>query len=64
MKLILVLGLVISLFGIGCTTASKVKFGYWVNEKPYRGTLDKNKFHLRPYWQCTENFGPFKNIKC
>ena len=40
------------------------ELGYWVDEKPYRGTLDKNKFHVRPYWQCVEPFIPHKNKEC
>jgi hypothetical protein len=48
----------------GCSAASEVKLGFWVNEKPYRGTLEKNKFHVRPYWQCVENYKPFSNKEC
>jgi len=64
MRLILIIGLVVSLLIIGCSTGSKIKLGYWVKEKPHRGTLDKNKFHKKPYWQCTENIQPYKNMKC
>ena len=51
---------------IGCSnkSTSSQEIGFWVNEKPYRGTLDKNKFHVRPYWQCVENFTPYKNKEC
>jgi len=46
----------------GCSISTEL--GFWVNEKPYRGTLEKNKFHVRPYWQCIEDFKPFKNKEC
>tara|TARA_Y100001951_G_scaffold96737_1_gene95727 strand:+ start:171 stop:314 length:144 start_codon:yes stop_codon:yes gene_type:complete len=40
------------------------KFGFWVNEKPYRGTLERNKTHVHPYWQCVELNEPYNNKKC
>ena len=48
----------------GCSAVSEVDFGYWVKERPYRGTLEKNKFHVKPYWQCVEVFTPHKNKEC
>ena len=47
-----------------CTSGGMDNLGYWVNEKPYRGTLDKNKFHITPYWQCVEPFAPHNNKEC
>ena len=58
-KLIL-MGVIIS----GCSTVSEISLGYWVDERPYRGTLEKNKFHLKPYWQCVEVFTPYINKEC
>ena len=58
-KLIL-MGVIIS----GCSAVSEVELGYWVDEKPYRGTLEKNKFHLKPYWQFVEVFTPYINNEC
>jgi len=58
-KLIL-MGVIIS----GCSAVSEVELGYWVDEKPYRGTLEKNRNHVRPYWQCVEGFIPYKNKEC
>ena len=26
--------------------------GYWVDDKPFRGTIEANKFNKNPYWQC------------
>jgi len=58
-KLIL-MGVIIS----GCSTVSEISLGYWVDERPYRGTLEKNKFHIKPYWQCVEVFTPYINKEC
>jgi len=54
------MGVIIS----GCSAVSEVELGYWVDEKPYRGTLEKNRNHVRPYWQCVEGFIPYKNKEC
>ena len=58
-KLVLI-GVIIS----GCSAASKVDFGYWVKERPYRGTLVKNRNYVSPYWQCVEVFTPHNNKEC
>ena len=52
-----------------CTKSSNAvkgieEMGYWEDDKPYRGTLDKNKFHVTPYWQCVEPFTPYRNKEC
>ena len=44
----------IALIIIGCSAASKIKFGHWVNTYP-------GEFSI---WQCVENFKPYKNIEC
>ena len=36
----------------GCSPVPPDRSGYWVSEKPYRGTLRANRDHVRPYWQC------------
>ena len=36
-------------------------FGYYIDEKPLRGTGQFNKNNIRPYWQCVEGI---RNIKC
>ena len=58
---LLILAIVFSLSA--CASGVMGNLGYWVNEKPYRGTLDKNKFHVHPYWQCVENAWSTHNIK-
>ena len=32
--------------------ATPAKYGYWEDEKPFRGTIQANKFNKNPYWQC------------
>ena len=56
--------IMLALLLTGCSTVSEVSLGYWVDERPYRGTLEKNKFHVKPYWQCVEVFTPYKNKEC
>ena len=29
--------------------------GYWEADKPWRGTVEANKFNKNPYWQCVKN---------
>lgn len=47
----------------GCSVAPE-KFGFWVRDKPFRGSLQKNKNHVRPYFQCVEREVPYRSIKC
>ena len=52
-----------------CTKSSDAikgieEMGYWENDKPYRGTLKKNKNNTNPFWQCVEPFTPYKNKEC
>ena len=56
--------IMVALLLTGCSAVSEVSLGYWVDERPYRGTLGKNKFHVKPYWQCVEVFTPYKNKEC
>jgi len=57
---IILIGITIS----GCSPISEVNLGFWVDEKPYRGTLEKNKNHVRPYWQCVVPEPPYRSKKC
>ena len=52
-----------------CTKSSDTikgieEMGYWENDKPYRGTLEKNKNNVNPVWQCVEPFTPYRNKEC
>ena len=59
--------LMFALILTGCSTSTATsadKLGYWVDGKPYRGTLEKNRNNVHPYWQCVEGFIPYKNKQC
>ena len=46
----------ICLLLLGCAAVeSESEQGYWINEKPFRGTIPANKNNKRPYWQCVSN---------
>ena len=47
-----------------CASGDIGNYGYWVNEKPYKGTSDKKKFYTHPYWQCVNTFPPHTNKEC
>ena len=59
---LLILAVVFSL--CACTSGGMGNYGYWVNEKPYKGTSDKNKFFTNPYWKCVNTFPPHTNKEC
>ena len=40
------------------------RLGYWVDEKPLRGTREATKFNKHPYWQCIENVWSTHNKEC
>ena len=56
-------GIIIYGMPAGCSVAPE-KFGFWVKDKPFRGSLQKNKNHVRPYFQCVEREVPYRSIKC
>tara|TARA_Y100000310_G_scaffold209575_1_gene210220 strand:+ start:1575 stop:1694 length:120 start_codon:yes stop_codon:yes gene_type:complete len=37
--------------------------GYWIDDKPLRGTIRANKENVHPYRQCVDE-ETFKNINC
>jgi len=54
MKTILIIST--SLLLLSCaTTESGSDKGYWIKEKPLRGTREANRNHKSPYWQCVGN---------
>ena len=59
MKIILTISLSLLLFSCAAVESETEK-GYWINDKPFRGTIKKNKNNKRPYWQCVSN--NLKNI--
>ena len=48
--LIILLGLA----SLSCSSNSN-NMGYWEADKPWRGTVEANKFNKNPYWQCVKN---------
>ena len=54
--------LVLTIFISSC--ASIERLGYWVDDKPLRGTREATKFNTHPYWQCVEPFAPHSNKEC
>ena len=47
-----------------CASGDIGNYGYWIDEKPYKGTSDKKKFYTHPYWQCVNTFPPHTNKEC
>ena len=35
--------------------ATPQNLGYWEDDKPWRGTVEANKFNKSPYWECVKN---------
>ena len=66
MNKIVLLLLVSIVFSVSACTGNDTVFerlGYWVDEKPLRGTREATKFNKHPYWQCIENTWSTHNIK-
>ena len=40
-----------SLFIASCAAAPE-NLGYYVDDKPYKGTREFNREYVRPFWQC------------
>jgi len=46
--------LILTIFLSSC--AGIERLGYWVDDKPLRGTREATKFNKHPYWQCIDTF--------
>ena len=46
-----------------CACSSIERLGYWVDDKPLRGTREANKFNKHPYWQCVGPVWSTHNLK-
>ena len=57
--------LVLALFFLSaCATAPKnERYGFWVDEHPWRGTRLDNREYVKPYRQCVEKLS-MRNINC
>ena len=53
--------LMASSFLISSCAAAPENLGYYVDDKPLRGTREYNRDHVRPFWQCVFNN---MNIDC
>lgn len=49
-----------SLFIASCAAAPE-NLGYYVDDKPFKGTREFNREYVRPFWQCVFNN---MNIDC
>tara|TARA_R100000808_G_scaffold25075_2_gene61374 strand:+ start:777 stop:983 length:207 start_codon:yes stop_codon:yes gene_type:complete len=58
--------LIISLFLFGCASSNSTPkvgcYGYWKEDKPWRGTNFNRKGYVRPYRQCVEENTPYRNL--
>ena len=52
--------MVISFLVASCS-AGPSNIGYYVDDKPYKGTREFNREYVRPFWQCVFNN---RNINC
>jgi len=62
MKAFLIISTCLLLLSCAATESESEK-GYWINDKPFRGTTKPNRDYKRPFWQCVDE-KTFKNIKC
>jgi len=44
--------LLILIFLLSSCAAAPLNVGYYVDDKPYRGTREFNRDYVRPFWQC------------
>jgi len=44
--------LLILIFLLSSCAAAPLNLGYYVDDKPYRGTREFNREYVRPFWQC------------
>ena len=58
MRLLLIL---ILLTAGACSGSTNKNIGYFIDQKPLKGSGKFNRDYVRPYWQCVEGI---RNIKC
>ena len=54
--------LILTIFISSCASIDRI--GYWVEEKPLKGTREATKFNTHPYWQCVSNRMWTHNTEC
>ena len=52
LRVILIISL--GLISLSCSSNGN-NMGYWEDDKPWKGTVEANKFNKSPYWQCVKN---------
>ena len=65
-KLLLVFVMMATWIVVSCATPTIGNggcWGFWNDNGPKRGTLEKNKFNTTPYRQCVETTPPYKNTE-
>ena len=53
LRVILIISL--GLISLSCSGGNQNR-GYWIDEKPLRGTIGAKKDYVRPYWNCVGSF--------
>jgi len=46
--------IIYSFIANACTTTQSK--GFWQSDKPWKGTIEANRFNKNPYWQCVSPF--------
>ena len=66
-KLLLIFVMMATWIVVSCTSTTQIKgsgcWGFWNDNGPKRGTLEKNKFHKHPYRQCVDENPPHKDLE-
>ena len=52
LRVILIISL--GLLSLSCSGGNQ-NMGYWIDEKPLKGTNEFKKDYKRPYWECVKN---------
>ena len=52
----------LGLTSLSCSSGDS-GLGFWIDDKPFKGTIEANKENIHPYRQCVDE-NTFKNINC
>ena len=66
-KLLLIFVMMATWIVVSCASTTQINgsgcWGFWNDNGPKRGTLEKNKFHKHPYRQCVDENPPHKDLE-
>ena len=65
-KLLLIFVMMATWMVVSCTTTQINRsgcWGFWNDNGPKRGPLEKNKFHKHPYRQCVDENSPHIDLE-